>query len=81
MSSLSRPIGTHSVKKGWELVDVVSHIYKTNTDPKRELQMQTFYLTRDVTDVVRFYQLLSCLLCASLYGTAVRGCPPRLPSA
>ena len=33
-------------KEGWELVDVVSHIYKTNTDPKRELQMQTFYLKR-----------------------------------
>ena len=33
---------------GWELVDVVSHIYKTNTNPKRELQMQTFYFKRPV---------------------------------
>ena len=32
--------------EGWELVDVVAHIYKTNANPKRELQMQTFYFKR-----------------------------------
>ena len=32
--------------EGWELVDFVAHIYKTNTDPKRELQMQTLYFKR-----------------------------------
>ena len=32
--------------EGWELVDVVVNTYKTNVNPKRELQMQTFYFKR-----------------------------------
>jgi len=34
--------------EGWELVDVVVHFYKSNVNPKRELQMQTFYFKRPV---------------------------------
>ena len=41
--------------EGWELVDVVVTTYKTNVNPKRELQMQIFYFKRPVqppSDVV-----------------------------
>ena len=42
-------------KEGWELVDVAANTYKTNVNPKRELQMQIFYFKRPVqppSDVV-----------------------------